>query len=146
MKQLLITIYFSATAAVVFSVNILPVKQFYVTGPIPATTSGIFTPNTSDGFTVASSYLHQDTPDSVEFELILYHNSNLDWASEQWIGTIDGSYIPVNEQQVIYYLLPNDSWNLRIATDGKCYLSLTRGVVPPGNPVILPVKIKYKND
>ena len=108
--------------------------------------SGSFIPNTAGGWNVYSSYLHQDTPDSVDFELILKHDFNIDWTSEKWIGTItDANFIPKKQQIVTYNLLPGNTWRIHIKMDGTVFFQTIHGTVPPGHLFIIPIKIMYKN-
>lgn len=109
--------------------------------------SAVFEPNTSTGWTIYSYYFHKDTADSVDFEIILKHASDIQyWTNEQYSGTIKGSFIPATEQVLRYYLLLNNLWSLRIAKDGKCYLNVVTGHVPAGNTVVIPIKVEYKMD
>jgi hypothetical protein len=111
-----------------------------------------FASNTSRGWSVLSSYLHQDTPDSVEFELILVQNKSITWATEQFIGTITNkAFLPKKIQKVSYDLYRGNTWSVTIATDGVCYLNQVKGEVLktsslPGSPFVLPVKVRYKNN
>lgn len=109
--------------------------------------SVLFTPNTAGGWDVYSSYLNQDTSDSVDFELILKHDFNIDWTNEKWIGTItDANFIPKKQQIVTYYLLPGNTWKIHIKKDGTVFFQTIHGSVPPGNLFIIPIKIRYKNN
>ena len=111
-----------------------------------------FAPNTTENWGIVSSYLNQDTPDSVEFELILKKNTFTNWSAEHYIGSITNSqFIPARSQTVTYNLLSDNQWNLRVDTVGKCYLYQVNGgsllaSSLPGNPYVLPIRIRFKNN
>jgi hypothetical protein len=111
-----------------------------------------FLPNTAKGWTILSSYLKQHTPDSVEFELILKQDNSITWATEQFIGTITNKdLLPKKIQKLSYDLYKDNTWSVRITTDGLCYLNQAKGEVLktstlPGSPFVLPVKVRYKNN
>jgi hypothetical protein len=106
-----------------------------------------FTPNQQQGWAISSSYLNQDTPDSIEFELLVRHDNNIAWDQEQIIGAITNSiFKPVNNQIITYQLLSNNLWNVKIEPSGQCYLKLIQGSAPPDNPAIFPIRIRYKNN
>ena len=111
-----------------------------------------FSPNTAGGWSIlSSSYMNQDTPDSVRLEIIL-KRSRIDGKTDQLIGTITNkSFIPAKNQKVDYYLLGDNVWDIRITKDGECYLKQNRGssLKPStlaGNPDVIPVNIRYKNN
>ncbi len=141
------TIFLSAIITTLFSTSFVPESKLQHTTQVSNIDSVPLSPNAKKGWTIFSYYLHQETSDSVEFELILKHNNDINWANEQWIGTItSSSYIPVKEQFLTYYLLPGNSWNMHIKTDGKCYFNFIKGSLPPGDSIIIPIKVKYKNN
>lgn len=112
-----------------------------------------FTANVNGGWSVLSSYLNQDTPDSVEFELILVQtNSRIQGSQERLVGTITKrSFLPQKNQKIDYMLLPGDTWYLSIKKNGECYLAQTNGLgIQPsnlsGNPDVIPIKVRYKNN
>ena len=105
-----------------------------------------FTPNQQSGWSTISSYLNLDTPDSLQFELIVKHNNNIDWNTEQLIGQITNDFKPANSQQVSYHLLSNSIWNIRIEQNGQCFLKLTQGIAPADDPAIVPITVRYKKN
>ena len=110
-----------------------------------------FAPNTAGGWSILSSYLNQDTPDSVQFEIIL-KRSRIDGKTDQLIGTITNPiFIPAKNQKADYYLLGDNVWDVRITKDGECYLKQNRGssLKPSslaGNPDVIPINVRYKNN
>ena len=115
----------------------------------PDTTS--FQPNTSEGWSTLSVYINQDTPDSVEFELILEAPAGkIKGPQEQYIGTITNNlFLPKKNQNSSYVLLPGNTWTLIVNKNGQCYLAqeVGSGVKQsnlPGNPDVLPIKVRYK--
>ncbi|MEO6733211.1 MAG: hypothetical protein ABIN01_18455 [Ferruginibacter sp.] len=146
MKQHRLTVYFFAIAIIVLAASFVNGNKIIGTTKTVFQDS-VFNPNTAGGWTIYSFYLNKNMTDSVEFELILKHNDNINWAKEQWIGTIkDDKLIPKTDQRLTYYLLANNSWNVRIAPNGKCFLHIKNGSVPTRSPVIIPIKVKYKNN
>jgi len=110
-----------------------------------------FQPNTSEGWSTLSVYLNQDTPDSIEFELILEAPSGkIKGPQEQYIGTITNNlFLPKKNQNSSYVLLPGNTWTLIVNKNGQCYLvqEVGSGVKQsnlPGNPDVLPIKVRYK--
>jgi hypothetical protein len=100
--------------------------------------------NKKGNWVLYNSYVKQEPVDSVSLLLIVKQFRNIEWNKFQFVGTIkERSTIPSKKQDVLYYLL-NDSWLVRIDTDGKCYIKLNSGSLPQGDPVILPIQIKYK--
>lgn len=81
--------------------------------------------------------------DTVLLEMIVEHDRFLEWENEQLIGKIkEKDYVPYTEQSVDFKLL-TDSYNLRIDLDGKCYLRLVEGEIPPSDPVFIPIRLYY---
>lgn len=125
-----------------------PQKYLKVSGD---TTS--FTPNSNGGWNILSRYINQDTPDSVEFELILLQSTGgIKGSQEQFVGTITNKlFLPQKDQKIAYSLLPGNTWYLLVKKNGQCYLAQVQGSGIqksnlPGNPDILPIKVRYKNN
>ena len=98
------------------------------------------------GWTRATLYLAQETQDSAMMELITIKNTGMAGATEEFLGTITNSlYQPLSQQNIVYQLLPGNTWQVRIAADGKCYIRQIDGNSVPGDPRILFIKIRYKN-
>ena len=111
-----------------------------------------FTPNSATGWSALSVYLNQDTPDSVFLGVILKQNSSMSWSAEQLIGTITNQeFIPTKIQRLSYDLFKDNTWTIRITDEGQCYLSQTKGETLrtsnlPGNPFVVPIKVRYRNN
>jgi len=111
-----------------------------------------FTPNTTEGWNILSSYLNQETPDSVEFELILLQNNSINWSAEQFIGKITNqTFIPRKIQKLTYDLFINNTWSVRVNTNGQCFLKQVNGATLgvsslSGSPYVFPVKVRFKNN
>ena len=137
--------------AVASAFRLKPVNISEINEGTPAADTSAFAPNTAKGWSILSTYLNQDTPDSVELELILRQDNSLTWATEQFIGTITNQdFFPKRIQKLSYDLYRNNSWSVTITSDGLCYLNQLKGEVLkisslPGNPFVLPVKVRYKN-
>jgi hypothetical protein len=132
------------------------VNSSYVSNTVAGKSFGdttSFAPNIAGGWGVlASSYLNQDTPDSVSLWIILKRNGRIDKINDHLIGTITNpAFRPAKNQMVDYYLLHDNVWFIRITKDGECYLKQDRGqsLKPSklaGNPDIIPINIRYKSN
>lgn len=111
----------------------------------PATGDTSFRANAEAGWTALSCYLHADSTDSVDFEVILNHTGEMvDWNAGQLTGAITGTaFLPDREISVEYQLLPENVWNVRITTEGKMYIKIVTGAGPSENPAIIPFKIRF---
>jgi len=120
-------------------------KESRIINNQPGTSDTSFSANAEAGWMALSSYLHLDSADSVDFEVILNHTAEMvDWNSEQLIGTItDTAFLPVNDVLVEYQLLPENVWNVRITAEGKTYIKIVTGAGPSENPAIIPFKIRF---
>jgi len=105
--------------------------------------------NTKAGWQFFSSYL---TPikadsvmaDSVMIEMVVQHDRTIDWSQEQLVGRIRlTSMLPKNSQTLPFNLI-YDTYQLRVEPNGRCYLRLASGSLPDGDPVIIPIRAKYK--
>ncbi len=114
----------------------------------PAADTTSFASNTGGGWSILSCYFNQSTPDSMQFELLLKQNNALDFRVEQFIGTIsNAAFRPVQAQNnLLFNLLFNSRWRVRVLPNGRCFLRLTQGIMPPGSPVFFPLKVKYKKN
>lgn len=107
-------------------------------------TSG-FIVNSTGGWESFSSYFTPIGTDSMELEFLISHGNPIDWKSKQFIGVISGSaYMPKNDQEITYPLLPDNTWAVEIKPNGNCFLKQLMGNTPTGNPVVLPIKIRYR--
>lgn len=103
-----------------------------------------FSPNRTGEWILFNSYLSTEPTDSVAFEVIVRHDRNsINWREDQYIGHIKTESIFPQQGQSISYFLLQDQYNIRIDIDGKCYLRLVDGNLPPYDPVTIPVQIKY---
>jgi len=105
-----------------------------------------FSVNKKDGWKLFNSCVKLIKNDSVMIGLILQHDRSIDWEQEQQIGRIKSkSFIPKLEKTLSFQLLANFC-QLRIDTNGKCYLSLKPGALPDEmDPLIIPVRVVFKN-
>ena len=146
--------YFFNASLLVFSVML----SGYIIKPTPVLTfipdknagdTNAFAPNTAGGWGIFSSYLNQDTRDSVRLEIILKRTGRIDGKTDQQIGSITNpAFIPVKNQKwtTTYYVTM--SGKFRITKDGECYLKQDRGTAlrPSSLPGIdaIPINIRYK--
>ena len=112
----------------------------------PTGDTAAFRANQQAGWSIYFSYLSQDTPDSVEFEFVIQHADNINWANEQFIGVITkNDFKPATSQQLTYQLLLDNLWTVRIEPSGQVFLRHVKGETPPPNPIVIfPVQVKFK--
>jgi hypothetical protein len=100
--------------------------------------------NKKAGWQFFSSYLAPIKADSVIIEMVVQHDRTIDWKQDQLIGHIKQDSMFPKTSQVISFMLMFDEYLLRVEPSGKCYLRLAKGAIPDGDPVILPIRAKYK--
>lgn len=106
--------------------------------------SSRFSVNEPGGWQLFNSYAQKYNTDSVQLELIIQHSNNIDWAQEQFIGTIKYTPLLPGIGQSIPFSLLNDGYIIRIDTAGDCFLKLITSVLPDKDIVVVPLKVFYK--
>ena len=103
-----------------------------------------FVANKSGGWALLNSYLARANDGSIDFEVIVQHyREGIDWNSEQFIGNIKNQvFLPSQEKNISYDLI-GFKYMIHILKNGKCYLKLVSGSLPDGDPVVIPVQVKY---
>lgn len=103
-----------------------------------------FSPNLKDGWGLFNSYVSRNSDGSVSLEFIIQHaKQGIDWSKEQLVGRMkNNALLPSMDRYVNFYLI-YDMYMVHITREGKCYLSLAKGNLPPGDPVILPIQVKF---
>ena len=142
--------FFSIGALIIFSLGGFTNKHIDLKKIIkPSWDTGFFTPNKIEGWDLLSDYGNITNGDSVNLELTLIQSVTQKWRTEHFVGTISNpDFIPSSIQNLQYYLLEDNIWNIRITADGKCYLSQVSGhpLIPSeleGSPYVLPIKVVY---
>jgi hypothetical protein len=102
-----------------------------------------FSANKSDGWQLFNSYVSTYKTDSAQLELIVQHMNNINWSVDQYIGKIKQSSLRPQTARVLSFKLLSSVYRLKIETNGKCYLSFVSGGLPPGNPIIIPLRVYY---
>jgi hypothetical protein len=100
--------------------------------------------NKKAGWQFLSSYLTPIKVDSVMIEMIVQHDRTIDWKQDQLIGHIKQVSMFPKTSQTVSFMLMFDEYLLRVEPNGRCYLQLAKGSIPDGDPVILPIRAKYK--
>ncbi len=103
-----------------------------------------FSVNKSDGWQLFNSYVSPYKTDSAQLELIVQHNNNINWSVDQYVGKIKESSLRPQTTRLVSFKLLNSVYRMKIETSGKCQLSFVSGSLPPGNPIIIPLKVYYK--
>jgi len=93
-----------------------------------------------------ASYLTTIKTDSVMIEMIVQHDRTIDWNQEQLVGRIKSTSMLPKASQTVSFSLISDVYQLRVEPNGRCYLRLVSGSLPDSDPVILPVRAKYKKN
>lgn len=149
-EKLILSFIIVSLIAMAFRVEKSPGS--FIRSSISAGDTSSFIPNKGSGWDIISSYLNQDTPDSVDLELILRHNSSVTWSTDQFIGTITNkTFIPSSDQKSNYDLYRGNTWTIRVTASGQCFLSQLTGEFLKvsslsGSPYVVPVKVRYKNN
>lgn len=99
--------------------------------------------NKQAGWHFLTSYLTPARPDSVMIEMIVQHDRAIDWKQEQLVGRIKQASMFPKTSQTVSFMLMFDEYLLRVESNGRCYLQLAKGSTD-GDPVIIPVRAKYK--
>jgi len=100
--------------------------------------------NKKAGWQFFSSYLTPVKADSVMIEMVVQHDRTSDWNQEQLVGRIKSTSMLPKVSQTVSFSLISDVYQLRVEPNGRCYLHLVSGSLPVGDPVILPIRAKYK--
>lgn len=109
-----------------------------------AADSSRFSINNNGGWQLYNSYLNKYKPDSVQVEIIIQHNNNINWQQEQYIGKIKFADLKPTLTQKLPFSLLDDNYILSIDNNGKCYLKWVSGNLPAASPVVVPIKAYYK--
>jgi hypothetical protein len=103
-----------------------------------------FSKNADGGWQLYNSYVAEQSADSVRLELVLQHDNNINWTQEQYVGKIKNSSLRPSQEKILSFSLEGINYQLRIDTNGKCYLKVVSGAAPVGNPVFIPFTLIYK--
>jgi len=103
-----------------------------------------FKVNYQSGWLIYNSYVAPINADTIALEMIVQQKRAIDWKQDQLIGRIKLDSMFPKTSQVISFMLMFDEYLLRVESNGRCYLRLTKGTIPDGDPVILPIRVKYK--
>ncbi len=112
---------------------------------LAAADTSYFSVNHSGGWLLYNSRAHvNESSDSAELEIIIQHDITINLQEYQFVGTIKGgAFRPVSSQLVTLDLITH-SYVVRIDSDGRCYVKLQSGILPPGNAVVIPVQVTYR--
>lgn len=103
-----------------------------------------FSVNDTGGWQLYNSYVAALGDDSVQLELIVQHNNNINWNDELYVGKIKPEpFLPSVSRSVVFDLI-TVSYQIRIDTGGRCYIRFVSGLPPSQDPFIIPVKVRFK--
>ncbi len=108
-----------------------------------ADTSHFFV-NHADGWELFNSYAAYSTADTVQFEIIVRHASNVNWAEEQYLGRIRDTALVPRSMRLIECKMMQLVYELRIDEYGRCYLRLLEGHQPLTKLVTVPLQVLYR--
>lgn len=94
-----------------------------------------------------SSYVNQSA-DSTDFEVLISKDISAGtdgWITYREIGQLADLFRPEQDQEV-YFSEPNRKWQILFKKEGNVLLKLLDGSVPIGTSMILPIKVKFKNN
>lgn len=103
-----------------------------------------FSVNKQDGWQIYNSYVSAVGKDSMQLEAIIQHDAKLDWKNSMYIGKIKSGSLKPQTAKLAQFSLINTVFEVAVKTDGACYLRLISGNLPPGDPIVIPVKILFK--
>lgn len=96
------------------------------------------------GWQLYNSYVAALGADSVQLEIIVQHNNNVNWNDEHLVGKIKPeAFLPSATRSVLFDLV-TVVYQIRIDTEGRCYISVASGLPPDQDPFIIPVKVRFK--
>jgi len=132
-------------SVIVFLVTSLPSRgQEVNAAAIAAADTSVFSVNQQGGWQLYNSFARTVAADSVELELIVQHVNGINWNQEQLVGKLKiTQFIPQASQTGLFQLLESN-YSLRVDALGNCYLRLLSGIIPAGDPAIIPVMVRYK--
>lgn len=111
---------------------------------LAAADSTRFSVDLSGGWLLFNSYVSLYHTDSVQIELIVQHNNNVNWYTQQYVGKIKYNPLKPGVEQSLSFKIINNIYKLTIKSNGKCFVNFVSGIPPSGNPVIIPLKVFYK--
>ena len=110
---------------------------------LKAADTSAFSVNKKGGWQLFNSYAATNK-DSVQLEIILQHQNNINWAEEQYVGLIKIAKAIPQATQVAAFNLLSTFYLVRIDKEGKCYLRLLSGTKPENDPAVIPARIVFK--
>lgn len=105
-----------------------------------------FQASKSDEWETVLLYFDQFVEDSVQFELVVRQKKSKKRTEESFIGTItDPRYRPKSKVVYEYFLLRDNTWSIRVETNGDCYIKQQTGKFLKEKPFVFPFKMRFKN-
>lgn len=103
-----------------------------------------FSVNKQENWRLYNSYAAPVTADSVQLEVIVEHDDNINWSVSSYIGKIKNAAFYPAQDITIEFNLTSTVLEIKVDKNGKCYIRIVSGSLPPGNMKVVPVKIIYK--
>jgi hypothetical protein len=77
-------------------------------------------------------------------ELIIEHDNNIAWKKEQYVGRIKYSPLQPSVGKTIPFHLLSDAYQIRIDSEGRCFITSLGTSLPTGDPLVLMLQVFYK--
>lgn len=135
-KSILVAGFFISTGKATYA-------QSYAEAVANADTTN-FIANAKEGWQLFNSYVATQDADSIQIELIIQHENNINWMDEQCIGAIKTASLRPTEGISIVFPFSMSNYSLRVENDGKCYLKFINGALPYESPFVISTKVIFK--
>jgi hypothetical protein len=81
--------------------------------------------------------------DTVFLEIIVEHRKDNPLKEYQFLGSLKfARHLPGKEQEFTIDLITH-AYDFRVGIDGRCHIRLSRGALPAGESVVIPVNVVY---
>lgn len=111
---------------------------------LAAADTSFFSVNKKEGWQIYNSYASNVTADSIQLEVILQHDADINWQNSTYIGKLKNPGFKPQSTRLAQFNWVNMVFEVQVNADGSCYMRLVSGQLPPGNPVVIPVMVRYR--
>lgn len=103
--------------------------------------------NVQSNWQLISEYVNKSA-DSTDFEILISKDISAGtdgWIAYREIGQLADLFHPELDQE-IYFSEPNRKWQILFKKEGNVLLKLLDGPLPSGTSMVLPIKVRFKNN
>jgi hypothetical protein len=111
---------------------------------LAAADSTHFSINTQGGWLLYNSYAASYKADSLQLQLIIQNSNTINLSNEQYIGKIKTASLRPQTEQILFFMMLDKQFYLRVKKDGKCNLKQVSGPVFTDDPLTILVSIFFK--